>query len=64
MIEVYWIYRWLSSKKDTEILITEHRLPFTDELKIFRTISNYAWCQIETFSVRKHMFLDIINSIY
>ena len=44
-------------KLDTETLITEHRFPFTEKIKIFRTINKYAWHHMETFSIRKHFFL-------
>ena len=29
-----------------------------------KVISKYVWCHTKRFSIRKHMFLETINSIY
>ena len=64
MMEVYWTSRSLPNKA-RYWNITENRLLLTGKLKKFKAINNKCvWCHNETLSIKKHMFLEILNSIY
>lgn len=53
-MDIHWISRSFQIRKNSETLITEHRLiffwlPFTERLKIFGSVSKHGFWHIENF---------------
>ena len=54
-------------RQNTKTLVIEHelihfQLPFTEKLKIIRSISEHVYAVLRNF-LRKYMFLEIIKSV-